>query len=82
MLGLYQKIEPFEDKYYNHPVISKLISRQRGLRIYQAATAFETISWTIIEQQISGAAAIAIHRRFIQAFGKQHHLGIWCFSSF
>ncbi|HGJ5891733.1 MAG TPA: DNA-3-methyladenine glycosylase family protein [Arsenophonus apicola] len=81
MLGLYQPVELFEDKYHNHPVIGNLISRQQGLRIYQAATAFEAITWAIIGQQISVAAAIAIRRRFIHAFGKQHSSGIWCFPS-
>ncbi|MDR5610276.1 MULTISPECIES: 3-methyladenine DNA glycosylase 2 [unclassified Arsenophonus] len=82
MLSLYQSVELFEDKYHNHPVIGNLISRQQGLRVYQAATAFEAITWAIIGQQISVAAAIAIRRRFIHAFGKQHSSGIWCFPSF
>lgn len=79
MLGLQQDIEKFEVQYLSHPVIGQLISHQRGLRIYQSASAFEALVWAIIGQQISVIAAIAIRRRFIQATGSMHSSGIWCF---
>lgn len=79
MLGLQQSIEQFETQYLSHPVIGQLIQRQRGLRIYQSASAFEALVWAIIGQQISVTAAIAIRRRFIQAAGSMHSSGIWCF---
>ncbi|EKT57209.1 DNA-3-methyladenine glycosylase family protein [Providencia burhodogranariea] len=79
MLGLQQDIEKFEVQYLSHPVIGQLISHQRGLRIYQSASAFEALVWAIIGQQISVTAAIAIRRRFIQATGSVHSSGIWCF---
>ncbi len=61
------------------PQYGQLIEKQRGLRIYQSASAFEALVWAIIGQQISVHAAIAIRRRFIQAVGIQHASGIWCF---
>ncbi|MCW2256771.1 DNA-3-methyladenine glycosylase II [Providencia alcalifaciens] len=79
MLGLQQDIKQFEVQYLSHPVIGQLISHQRGLRIYQSASAFEALVWAIISQQISVIAAIAIRRRFIQATGSMHSSGIWCF---
>lgn len=79
MLGLQQAVEQFEAQYLSHPVIGHVISHQRGLRIYQSASAFEALVWAIIGQQISVTAAIAIRRRFIQATGSMHSSGIWCF---
>lgn len=79
VLGLKQNIDEFEKHYLETPVLGQLIGKQRGLRIYQSASAFEALVWAIIGQQISVHAAIAIRRRFIQAVGIQHISGIWCF---
>lgn len=79
ILGLQQNVEQFEKHYLSHPVIGQLIQHQQGLRIYQSASPFEALVWAIIGQQISVTAAIAIRRRFIQAVGRKHSSGIWCF---
>lgn len=79
LLGLNQPVEEFEAQYITDTAIGQLIERQKGLRIYQSANAFEALVWAIIGQQISVHAAIAIRRRFIQAVGIQHTSGIWCF---
>ena len=79
LLGLNQPVELFEDIYLSHPILGKLITPQRGVRVYQSASTFEALVWAIIGQQISVLAAIAIRRRFIQAVGMQHSSGIWCF---
>ncbi|PHM54976.1 DNA-3-methyladenine glycosylase family protein [Xenorhabdus hominickii] len=78
MLGLKQPVEKFETIYQDHPVIGELITRQKGLRIYQSATPFEALSWAIMGQQISLSAAISIRRRFIQAIGIQHSSELLC----
>ncbi len=77
-----QNIDEFEKRYLETPILGQLIEKQRGLRIYQSASAFEALVWAIIGQQISVHAAIAIRRRFIQAVGIQHASGIWCFPMF
>lgn len=79
LLGLNQSVNEFEKHYLADPILGQLIEKQRGLRIYQSANAFEALVWAIIGQQISVHAAIAIRRRFIQAVGVQHSSGIWCF---
>ncbi len=82
LLGLQQAVEIFEDQYQHHPIIGTLVSRQRGLRIYQSTTPFEALVWAIIGQQISVSAAISIRRRFIIATSIQHSSGIWCFPDY
>ena len=80
MLGLMQPITAFEQKYAGHEMIGKLISQNSGLRIPQAASAYEALVWAIIGQQISLTAAIAIRRRFIQS-ANVHVDGLYCFPS-
>lgn len=79
MLGLDQKVEDFEARYREHPQIGGLVSGQSGLRVPQTATPFEALSWAIIGQQVSVSAAVSIRRKFIQAVGKPHSSGLWCF---
>ncbi len=78
MLGLTQRVEDFEQQFRTHPQIGPLIARQAGLRVPQAATPFEALSWAIIGQQISVGAAISIRRRLIQACGLVHSGGLAC----
>jgi DNA-3-methyladenine glycosylase II len=54
----------------NDPVMSRLTRRLRGLKSPTTATVFEALISSIIEQQISLAAAHSIERRVIKAFGE------------
>lgn len=79
MLGLTQPVELFEQTLRDHPQLGPVIARNAGLRVPQTATPFEALCWAIIGQQISVGAAVSIRRRFIQAVGRQHSSGLWCF---
>jgi len=79
MLGLNQTIGDFEKYVADHPQLSQLITRQSGLRVPQAATTFEALTWAIIGQQISVSAAVSVRRKLIQHAGLQHSSGIWCY---
>jgi DNA-3-methyladenine glycosylase II len=50
-----------------------------GLRVIQAATVFEALSWAIIGQQINLPFAIALRRSFVQQAGRAHPGGLWCY---
>ncbi len=78
MLGLTQTIEPFETQYRDHDVLGRMIRTHPGLRIPTASSPFEAITWAILGQQISLAAAISIRRRLIQRTGAQHSTGLFC----
>ncbi|ENO87349.1 DNA-3-methyladenine glycosylase 2 [Thauera linaloolentis] len=79
MLGLAQPVEAFERAHAAHPLLGPLIRRNAGLRVPQAATPFEAISWAILGQQISLSAAVALRRRLIQAVGRRHSSGLLCY---
>lgn len=79
MLGLNQGISDFETSTINHPQLNRLINQQSGLRVPQAATTFEALTWAIIGQQISVHAAVSVRRKFIQYAGLRHSSGIWCY---
>jgi len=81
MLGLNQNIDAFEQSVVDHPQLNKLIAQQAGLRVPQAATTFEALTWAIIGQQISVSAAVSVRRKLIQRAGLQHSSGIWCYPS-
>lgn len=81
MLGLNQTIDDFEQSARGHPQLNQLVARQSGLRVPQAATPFEALTWAIIGQQISVSAAVSVRRKFIQHTGLQHSSGIWCYPS-
>ncbi|AJQ96595.1 DNA-3-methyladenine glycosylase 2 [Gynuella sunshinyii] len=79
MLGLSQPIQQFEQMFSDHPQVGSLLRQNKGLRIPQAASAYEALVWAIIGQQISLTAAISIRRRFIQAAGQLTLNGLYCF---
>ena len=81
MLGLNQTTSQFEKFVNVHPELGQLINKQSGLRVPQAATTFEALTWAIIGQQISVSAAVSVRRKFIQHAGLQHSSGIWCYPS-
>jgi DNA-3-methyladenine glycosylase II len=79
LLGLNQRIEEFEHAYRRHPQLGPLLAGQPGLRVPQAATPFEALSWAITGQQISVGAAVALRRRLILAAGLRHSGGLACY---
>jgi DNA-3-methyladenine glycosylase II len=78
MLGLDATTSGFEAGLAADDVLVPLVKQQRGLRIPQAATPFEALSWGITGQQISVAAAVSLRRELILLAGTQHGSGLWC----
>jgi DNA-3-methyladenine glycosylase II len=79
MLGLGQDVEAFEARFRDHHELGVLIAAHGGLRVPQAATPFEALSWAITGQQISVHAAVAMRRKLIQAVGMRHSGGLYCY---
>ena len=79
LLGLDQPTREFEARAGKHPLAGPLVRSQAGLRIPQSASPFEALSWAIIGQQISVAAAVSIRRRLIQTTGRRHSTGLYCY---
>lgn len=79
LLGLTQPVDAFAALYRDHPQLGRLLAERPGLRVPQTATPFEALSWAVTGQQISVHAAVAIRRKLIQATGRQHSSGLWCY---
>ena len=79
LLGLDQPTQEFEAQTGRHPLVGAMVRTQTGLRVPQSASPFEALSWAIIGQQISVAAAVSIRRRFIQRLGRRHSNGLYCY---
>jgi DNA-3-methyladenine glycosylase II len=79
LLGLDQPIVQLTAAHRDHPQLGPLLARLPGLRVPQAATPFEALSWAITGQQISLAAAVSIRRRLIEATGLRHSSGLACY---
>ncbi|WP_374259994.1 DNA-3-methyladenine glycosylase [Zoogloea sp.] len=79
LLGLDQPCAELAAAHRDHPQLGPLLARQPGLRIPQAATPFEALSWAVTGQQISVAAAVSIRRRLIEAAGARHSSGLACY---
>jgi DNA-3-methyladenine glycosylase II len=79
ILGLHFHPEPFEAMVAVEPMLGPIVTRQRGLRIPQSATAFEALSWAIIGQQIGLGFAITLRRRLIELCGVRHSSGMACY---
>ncbi|HZJ96100.1 MAG TPA: 3-methyladenine DNA glycosylase 2 [Thiopseudomonas sp.] len=77
--GVQQPIAEFIAQHQQHPELGPLLRQQPGLRVAQTSSPFEAISWAIIGQQISVAAALNIRRRFIELSGIQHSSGLYCY---
>jgi DNA-3-methyladenine glycosylase II len=79
MLGL--RIDPaaFARLVADDALFAPLVARQPGLRVIQAATVFEALTWAIIGQQINLPFAIALRRSFIEQAGRPHASGLWCY---
>lgn len=78
-LGLDQPVEAFEAAWHTHPLLGPQLTRRPGLRLSQAATPFEALSWAITGQQISVAAALGIRRRLIAATALFTPDGLACY---
>ena len=81
MMGLNQPVEEFERTYQDHPVLGKMIAMHPGLRIPAASSPFEAVTWAVVGQQISLAAAISIRRRLVSSLGQRHSCGLICHPS-
>jgi DNA-3-methyladenine glycosylase II len=79
LLGLTQPVESFEAAYRKHALLGPLIAHHPGLRVPQAASPFEALSWAITGQQISVHAALALRRRLIATAGITHSEGLACY---
>lgn len=79
MLGLNQPVEAFEQAYEGHPQLGLMIAKNPGLRVPQAATPFEALTWAVTGQQISVQAAISLRRKLILAAGARHSSGLACY---
>jgi DNA-3-methyladenine glycosylase II len=79
LLGLRIAPEPFEQAVAGDAWFGALVARQPGLRIAQAASCFEALSWAIIGQQINLPFAIALRRAFITLGAVRHSSGLWCY---
>ncbi len=66
-LGL--DLSPFFAAVRDDPVMSALARRLRGLKPPRTETVFEALTDSVIEQQISLAAAHSIEERFVLTFG-------------
>lgn len=79
LLGLTQPVESFETAHRDHPLLGPLLACHPGLRVPQAATPFEALSWAVTGQQISVHAALALRRRLIETAGARHQDGLACY---
>jgi DNA-3-methyladenine glycosylase II len=79
ILGLTISVESFERKMKLDPFLSALVHRQKGLRIPQAATPFEALTWAIIGQQINLRFAIQLRHTFIKLANAKHPSGLYCY---
>jgi DNA-3-methyladenine glycosylase II len=79
MLGL--RIDPaaFAKLVADDALFAPLVAREPGLRVIQAPTVFEALTWAIIGQQINLTFAIALRRTFIEQAGRVHDSGLWCY---
>lgn len=79
MLGFTIAVDAFEKKMRRDPMLSALVQRQQGLRIPQAATPFEALTWAIIGQQINLRFAIQLRHTLIKLGAAKHASGLYCY---
>jgi DNA-3-methyladenine glycosylase II len=61
------------------PVFGPLVQKQKGLRIVQASSIFEALTWAVLGQQINVAFAVTLRRSFVQMAGRPHSSGLLCY---
>jgi len=77
--GLNQDVSGFEHSFLEHPQLGAIIQQQQGLRFAQTTTPFEAVSWAILGQQVSVAAAVSLRRKLIQLVNNNHSSGFLCY---
>ncbi|NLC09256.1 MAG: DNA-3-methyladenine glycosylase 2 family protein [Gammaproteobacteria bacterium] len=77
--GLQQDVSVFEQAFLMHPQLGAIIQKQQGLRFAQTTTPFEALSWAILGQQVSVAAAVSLRRKLIQLINHSHSSGFLCY---
>ena len=70
---------PFGKLARRDPLFAPLVRKNPHLRIPQAATPFEALTWAVIGQQINLTFAISLRRTFIRIAGRPHSGGLWCY---
>jgi DNA-3-methyladenine glycosylase II len=79
MLGLAIDPAPFAALVQGDALFAPLVRRHPGLRVIQAATVFEALTWAVIGQQINLAFAVSLRRSFIELAGRTHTGGLLCY---
>jgi DNA-3-methyladenine glycosylase II len=79
ILALHIDPAPFAGLVKDDPLFGPLVRENPDLRIPQAASLFEALTWAIIGQQINLAFTITLRRNFIRLAGRQHSSGLWCY---
>jgi DNA-3-methyladenine glycosylase II len=69
MLSIVDDLEPFYTAMESDPIMTALVQRLRGVKSPTTPTVFEALTDSVIEQQISLAAAHSIEHRLIRAVG-------------
>jgi len=75
LFSIHDDMAPFYRAVAGDPILSVLADRLRGLRAPVTPTVFEALADSIIEQQISLAAARSIGHRLIRRVGKRLVVG-------
>lgn len=79
LLGLSIDPVPFEAAVASDQRLGPLVRAQTGLRLPQAATPFEALTWAVIGQQINLSFAITLRRAMIHLAGMPHASGLVCY---
>jgi DNA-3-methyladenine glycosylase II len=69
MLSIDDDLEPFYTAMELDPIMTALVQRLRGVKAPTTPTVFEALTDSVIEQQISLAAAHSIEHRLLKAVG-------------
>ena len=82
ILGLGQPVSSFEKRWRHHTTLGDLLSKQSGLRLSIHSSPFEAITWAIMGQQVSTAAALTLRRRLLEYNNIRHEpSGLLCHPS-
>lgn len=76
MLGLHTDPGPFERAALRGSPLEALVRQRPGLRLPQAATAWEALVWAILGQQVNLAFAGAMRRDLVARFGDPAGAGL------
>ncbi len=79
LLGLRCRVDEFQERYRQHPVLGPLIAARPGLRIHEQVSLFEALTWAIMGQQVNLAFALTLRRRWIALAGMRHSSGLYSY---